>query len=113
MYIQQDINSAQSYVTDLANYGVTEETLTEVQTAYDECAAAFNAQAEKMANRSSERERLTNLFNDADSVRYEELDPMMELFVEGNTDFYNAYQSARVIKDLGTGSGSNNESDEE
>lgn len=99
----QIINTAQSYVTDLASYGVTEETLTDVQTAYDECAAAFNAQAEKMAKKSSEREKLTNLFNDADSILYDELDPMMELFIESNPDFYNAYQSARVIKDLGTG----------
>ncbi|MGD8778963.1 MAG: hypothetical protein PVH88_08375 [Ignavibacteria bacterium] len=101
----QVINSAQSYATELANYGVSETTITDAQTAHDECAAAFNAQAEKMAERSSEREKLTSLFKDADSVLYEELDPMMELFIDTNPDFYNEYQAARVIKDLGVGRG--------
>lgn len=99
----QIINTAQNYLTELANYGVSEATITDAQTAYDNFASAFNAQAEKMAERSSEREKLTTLFNDADNVLYEELDPMMELFIDSNPDFYNAYQSARVIKDLGTG----------
>lgn len=97
----QIINSAESHKEELVNYGVTDDTITAARTALDEFNSAFNSQAEKMAERSADREKFTGLFEDADSVLYNELDPMIELFMDTNPEFYNRYQSARVIKDLG------------
>ena len=41
------------------------------------------------------------LFEEADRVLSEELDPMMEIYSTDERDFYNAYNNARVIIDLG------------
>lgn len=97
----QIINSAESHQEDLANYGITPEKVTEARTTLNDFSAAFGNQADKMAERSSSRESLTELFDDADAILYDELDPIMELFSDTNTDFYNEYHSARVIRDLG------------
>jgi hypothetical protein len=44
---------------------------------------------------------MEDLFIKADGILEEEIDPGMELIRGSNTELYNDYFSARVIKDLG------------
>lgn len=92
---------ANQYKTELVNYGVNEEMITGAQTALDDFQGAIGKQSEEYADISAARMKLTNLFNEATLMLNDEMDPMMELFEDSDSDFYNAYQSARFIKDLG------------
>jgi hypothetical protein len=47
------------------------------------------------------RTNLDTAFDNADEILKDELDTFMELVRTKNNDFYNQFQAARVVKDLG------------
>ena len=52
------------------------------------------------AEKTASRQDLSAAFNRADETLKQMIDPMMEMFRSTDRELYNAYQSARVIKDL-------------
>lgn len=88
--------------TELADYLVTNEKII----ALTDAVAAFENAAETkdsgFASRTAAREALLKLFDEVDDLLLDEIDGIMETFKTTEPDFYNAYFSARVIKDLGT-----------
>jgi hypothetical protein len=85
----------------LLNYGITEVMLTEAKDALDAFQAAIGKQSDTHVNSVAERETLNVKFSTISSLLTDELDPMMELFEESDPLFYDGYQNARMIKDLG------------
>jgi len=94
----------------LAAYGVDEAEIT----AFNETVANFKSSTAEtktsFSEKSGARVSLTELFDEGDSILKEELDNLMMRMETKYPDFYKAYKSARVIKDLG---GSHNSGDEE
>jgi hypothetical protein len=97
----KQIHSDAAGIADqLADYGITPEDLTAFNDAISAYESAMDSKESSFAERSAARQALSELFDDADSVLKDKLDNMMELFANSNSEFYNQYQSARVIKDL-------------
>ena len=99
----QVLTLANSYKDSLVNYGNTETKISEAQTALNEFNAAAGSQADEHAGSVASREELTQLFQKADALLTHELDPMIEMYEDIESNFYNSYLAARVIKDLGIG----------
>jgi hypothetical protein len=53
------------------------------------------------ADRSSARTALTDYFDEVDVLLVNVIDKLMENFKSSEPQFYNAYQAARVVYDLG------------
>jgi hypothetical protein len=62
---------------------------------------AIGARESGVAERIGARTSMEDLFIKADGILEEEIDPGMELLRGSQTELYNEYFSARVIKDLG------------
>lgn len=89
------------YKDALVNYGIDDAILTEAQGAIEAFEGAIAKQSDTHVNSVAEREALSNKFSLISSLLNDELDPMIELFEESDSLFYDGYQNARVIKDLG------------
>lgn len=93
--------SGNQYKAELVNYGITEEMLIEAQGVIDAFEGAVGKQSDAHVNSVAEREALRVKFSAGTALLYDELDPMMELYEESDPLFYDGYQNARMIKDLG------------
>ncbi|MCL4547031.1 MAG: hypothetical protein M1495_00495 [Bacteroidetes bacterium] len=87
--------------SSLGDYLVTDEKIAGLTSLISEFQKSADERDSSFANRVSARESLDRLFDKAGDLLNNELDGLMETFKSENSDFYNAYQSARVIKDLG------------
>lgn len=85
----------------LADYGITAAVLANL----DAKIAAFKAAVENLgssvAGRIGANTTLKNLFEQTDDLLKEECDKYIEVIKSTETQFYNEYFAARVIKDLG------------
>lgn len=86
----------------LADYLITPEKITNLANSITDFQNAADTKDTGFVNRVAAREKLDKLFDEADDLLLDQMDGMMEVFKNTDTDFYNAYFSARVIKDLGT-----------
>ncbi len=90
----------EGYKADLADYGITDETLA----AAHQAVAAFTA---SLKNRGSVKTEMTgghdalfSLFDQADAMLKGTLDKFMSNFRKKSPDFFLEYQAARVIRDV-------------
>ena len=95
---------------ELIAYGVDEAEINNLNETVAEYKNAASETKTSFSEKSGARVSLTELFDDADVLLKEELDNLMLRMQGKYPDFYNAYKSARVIKDLG---GSHGEDEEE
>jgi hypothetical protein len=86
----------------LGGYGISPEMLTDLEGKISSFSASIGQRESSVAERVGARANLLELFDVADRTLTEELDRMMELVRGSQTQFYNEYFAARVIKDLGT-----------
>lgn len=84
----------------LADYGINESTLTSLKDQIDSYKAALENKEMSTAEKTASRQDLSDAFYKADDILKQMIDPMMELFRSTDKELYNAYHSARVIKDL-------------
>jgi len=96
------IKTANQYASALGDFGVTPAMLTECQKKVDTYSTSIGQRESSSAERVGARANLLELFDVADRTLAEELDRLMELVRGSQTQFYNEYFAARVIKDLGT-----------
>jgi hypothetical protein len=94
---------AQNHLTFLADYKITEASLSCLQEKIEAFGNALDGKDAGFANRSALRKSLTEKFDAADAILSEQIDSLIELIRKSNTLFYNQYFAARVIKDLGAG----------
>lgn len=92
---------AAAHAADLADYGVTATMITDLQAKIADYSAAIGDRESGVADRVGATAALSDLFDQTDDVLTEDLDRLMELVRESQTDFYNKYFAARVIKDIG------------
>lgn len=87
--------------TALADFSVTEEEITELGNKITLYAETSNEQDTGFTGRVSTNTGLDLMFANIDELLKEDLDSIMESFKEKDPAFYNAYKTARSIKDLG------------
>lgn len=97
------LQAAQQRINDLAPYKITADKLTALKDKIDAVKSKGGKKDTGFSNKSALRKLLTEKFDSADEILSEHMDTMMELVRPDNTQFYNQYFSARVIKDLGAG----------
>jgi DNA-binding MltR family transcriptional regulator len=66
----------------------------------DDFDAALGTREEGVANHTAATKKVEDFFTEADTILYEQVDKMMELFRTSDTPFYDAYKDARVVRDL-------------
>ena len=96
-------------VASLTDYGVTAATLTTLQTAIDKYVDASSAPRNAITLRKGATAELRALLKDTNKLLTKRLDALMEQFAETKPEFYRDYQNARIVIDLGTGSGEGTE----
>jgi hypothetical protein len=92
-----------SAVQNLADYGVTPETVTAIRTKIDAYELALETKESSYSVRTSANQALHEAFDAADLILNTRIDPLMEQFRKKEPEFYNAYTQARWIKSLGGG----------
>ena len=85
----------------LAPFGITPAMTEELKSRIAAFDAAMKDVASGTAERVGARTALAEMFNKADELLREELDPVMHIFRLTDPDLYNDYRAARVIKDIG------------
>jgi hypothetical protein len=83
----------------LADYGVTQQNLTNLQTAIDSYVANAPKTRTAKSNRKTLTANLTQLFKDADTILKEQMDKLVVTFRSTNADFVNNYEANRIIID--------------
>lgn len=84
----------------LPNFGVNKEAVEDLKTKVATYEDLVESKEDKTAESKAARQELGEFFDQADEILYEELDSMVELIKNNDSDFYNRYQAARVIKDI-------------
>jgi len=92
---------ASVYAEGLASYGITSEKITDLQTKSQAYSSAIGEKESSIADRKGARESMNALFDKVDELLEEEIDRFMELLRPMDTEFYNTYHAARVVKDTG------------
>ncbi len=88
-------------VQGVVPFGITTEKIAELKTKAEAYSDAIGARESSVADRKGARGSMSDLFDKADELLNEEFDRYMELLRPTETELYNKYFSARVIKDTG------------
>lgn len=93
------IRHARNELENLADYGITEAMITEVETSLDDFKALIG-QPRTIRNQAfAAMTLLDELFDAANNLLKNQLDPLMIRFKFSDTAFYSAYERARTIVD--------------
>ena len=93
------IRHARKELDNLADYGVSEAMITEVETSLDDFKALIG-QPRTIRNKAfAAMTLLDELFDAANNLVKNQLDPLMIRFKFSNTEFYSEYEWARTIVD--------------
>ena len=95
------LEMARENLPAIVSYGVTEQMLTDLEARAAKFTAEIGELESGVAGRVVARATMFELFDEADHVLTEEIDRLMEMIRGAQTQFYNEYFAARVIKDLG------------
>ena len=106
--VQQILDLATGNIAKLADYGVLPADVTELEQLIALFKTAVNNMGSGKADRSSARTALTDYFDEVDVLMANVIDKLMDNFKSSSPQFYNAYQAARVVYDLGGGHASAN-----
>lgn len=87
---------------DYSDYGVTKEMLNDLKKVISLYSELNDEKDNSFNNRKNLRQELTNLFIKADEL-FKKIDNLMLLQKNSSPDFYAAYNTSSVIKDLGVG----------
>ncbi len=92
---------AESVLSGLADYGKTQEDLDKLQTAIDDFSEMLSKPRAAIGTRTTATSRLQELFKEGDELLRDHLDMIMVSYKTSYPTFYNMYQSARTIVDMG------------
>lgn len=93
--------AASEVLASLADYGIKAETLTDLSSKIAAFDVAIKIRESSVAERSAAGIDLAELLDKADALLKDEIDKLVELVKDSHKQFYNTYQTARVIRDLG------------
>jgi len=97
---QQIYDYANANAVALADYGITPAMIASLQTRITDFNDALGTREESVALRVAAGVEVESFFGDADDILLNQMDKIMEVFRESDTQFYNEYKNARVIRDL-------------
>jgi hypothetical protein len=92
---------ANGLIANLTEYGLVPSDLTTFRTEIDAFTASKTNIGTGKAERTGTRSSLTECFVEVDTLLSGSIDKLMEGFRKKDPEFYNAYWSARVIRDIG------------
>ena len=95
------IEAAKQNIAELENYGLMQEDIDEYQAIIDTYTEKVEEPRQAITNRSRSTKELKDLFIDADRIMKEQLDKLMPQFKTDSKIFWQQYQNARLIIDLG------------
>lgn len=98
-------DTAATIIADLADYGKTPADLDQQQQEINDYAAILAEPRTAIGTRATATARLTELFQQADDLLKNQIDKLMLTWQNTQNQFYKQYQNARIIIDLGKGSG--------
>lgn len=98
---KQIFDAAKIFEVELAPFGVTAKMLTSLQLIIPEFENSIKEREAAAATRVGAGSTIVELFNNADEILEEELDRFTENLKSANSPFFDGYQAARVIKDIG------------
>ena len=85
----------------IALYGITDAKIALLRTKAQTYNTAIGVKESSVADRKGARGTMGELFDQADEILNEEIDRFMEMLRPAETELYNKYFSARVVKDTG------------
>ncbi len=88
-------------VTNLADYGIVDTDLTDLQKEIDDFANIIAEPRTATGTRATATSQLVQLIIDGDSTLKDRMDKLVEQFKTSDRRFYRSYKSARIIVDLG------------
>ena len=88
-------------IKGVAAFGLTEDKVNSLRAKAQAYNTAIGAKESSVADRKGARGAMNDLFDKADDILNEELDRFMEMLRSTETEFYNKYFAARVVKDTG------------
>ena len=88
-------------VKKLTNYGIAEAELTKLEGLIAQFTAIQTIPRSKLVDRKAAKETLVEVVDAAKELLTSQIDLQMELMRRREPEFYNAYQSARKIVDIG------------
>lgn len=86
--------------TSLADYMITDQNITDLQAKINTFKFTEDAKDTGFSSKVGGGKSLNELFDRSDELLGEDGDSLMEHYAETEKEFYDAYHSARVIKDL-------------
>ncbi|MFA5834357.1 MAG: hypothetical protein WDA22_12850 [Bacteroidota bacterium] len=92
---------AATHAKGLASFKITSAMITDLKTKSEAYNTAIGVRESSVVDRKGARETMNELFEKADELLNEEFDRFMELLRTKESEFYNKYFTARVIKDTG------------
>jgi hypothetical protein len=93
-------NYANANAAALTDYGVTPAMIVSLQTRITAYDSKLGTREEGTALREAAGRKVKSFFEQADVILAEQIDGMMEIFRGSDTQFFNEYRSARVIRDV-------------
>lgn len=84
---------------DLAGYAITEADIESVKTNADEFAVAIGKAGAARAEGKQKTRSLKFLFDEADTILYNQIDRVADILKRNNPEFFNGYDNARMIVD--------------
>lgn len=93
------LHIVREHLSDLADFGVTQDTVDEVQTTLDEYQALLGKPRSILNKKYVALDTLEQLFGECNQLLDKKMDNMMLRFREVNPEFYDGYQRARTIVD--------------
>lgn len=101
LWLARRVHSAALGVLDaLAAYGVTEQTLADLQARIDAAADGVHLARTTVTAARAATERLRTLFSETDAMLRQELDPLVEQLREEQPHFHADYRAAREVVDV-------------
>ncbi len=94
-------DEANKVIANLADYGKTADDLTQLQKEIDDYAAILAKPRTAIGTRATATTHLVELFKQCDDILKNRLDKLMVSYKNSEPVFYQTYQSARNIVDLG------------
>ncbi|MEO6884220.1 MAG: hypothetical protein ABI199_09370 [Bacteroidia bacterium] len=94
-------DEAQANIASLTDYGITAAVLTDFQTKIVKSALVIASPRSAIVERKGAGNELNKLMHSNDVLLKDQLDKLAESFRTANAEFYQLYQDARAIVDLG------------
>lgn len=100
--VQAIIEEAEKIAAQLAPFGVKPEEITELKTIVESFTTSIGEKSNVKSGRVSATKSLATLFKETDALLKNQMDKLVFRLADSQATFYQTYQNARAIKDLGS-----------